>query len=357
MISLRCLKPSNYPWHALNFLMCTMVIVACSRQEQPVQTVGNMPQEIRVVSLAPALTQMIVDLKAEKLLVAVGENDMAAPQGLPSVGPYPNYDKEAIVSVRPTHVLMMQPQAGVPSHLKQLAKSLGFRLVSYKYPSRLTEVGKILCDYDDALSSGFPSQSQSMAYVLNRHDRGSFLREVLLYGGLAKLNKRIANKTRQRVLMVINTNPVITAIGPDTVHSDLLRFMLNSDNAASASKRTAVEMDREMLLTAKPDVILLLSPNAPALHPVGEDPRLTVLEGMDIPAVTNERIVLIDNPLVLLPSTSLVHIGLAMAKGIFPEMESKLDQILPELEATEEKGQPVDRVSQVGAGKLSDNTP
>ena len=357
MISLRCLKLFNYPWHALTMLMCTMVIGACSRQEQPVQTADNMPQQIRVVSLAPALTQMIVDLKAEKLLVAVGENDMAAPQGLPTVGPYPNYDKEAIVTVQPTHVLMMQPQAGVPNHLEQLAKSLGFRLVSYKYPSRLTEVGKILYDYNDALSPSFPSQSQSMAYVLNRHERGSFLREVLLFGGLTKLNKRVADKTRQRVLMVIDTNPVITAIGPDTVHGDLLRFMLNSDNAASASKRSTLEMDREMLLTANPDVILLLSPNAPALRSVGEDPRLTVLEGMDIPAVTNERIVLIDNPLVLLPSTSLVHVGVAMAKGIFPEMESELEQVLPELAASEEKGQPVDRVSQVGTGEPSDNTP
>ena len=41
---------------------------------------------MRLVTLAPALTQMVIDLDEANALVGIAENDMVAPPGLPVVG-------------------------------------------------------------------------------------------------------------------------------------------------------------------------------------------------------------------------------------------------------------------------------
>src|SRR5690606_27253270 len=100
---------------------------------------------------------------------------------------------------------------------------------------------------------------------------------------------------------------------------------LNVVNNPDASAPT---LDREMLLAAKPEVVLLLLPEAPPLKSIDEDERLASFRGLEIPAVVNNRIVLINDPLVALPSTSIVNIGAQMAKAIHPELADEIDRIM-----------------------------
>nr|WP_240478664.1 cobalamin-binding protein [Pseudomonas cremoricolorata] len=84
----------------------------------------------RVVSLAPALTEMMIELDAQDLLVGVVEaNGVAAPlPGLPSVGTYGALNMERLVSLKPDLVLLWE--GGVsPAELKQL-QNLGIASLS-----------------------------------------------------------------------------------------------------------------------------------------------------------------------------------------------------------------------------------
>ena len=108
---------------------------------------------------------MIVDMRHADALVGVAQNDAAAPQGLPVVGNYLDVDTEALLKVRPTHVLMMVGKEGPPARLTELAKTHKFDVVAYRTPRNVTEIGDII--YDEQLEEK-PAMSSlpSLAIIL-----------------------------------------------------------------------------------------------------------------------------------------------------------------------------------------------
>lgn len=300
--------------------LCIALSGGCDGNDPPAAVIG--PSK-RVVSLAPSLTQMIQDLGAGDLIVAVAENDDVAPN-LPTVGNYLNVNREALIAARATHVVMLYGKEGVPDVLRDLEASAGFRLLAYPYPDSIEQMMQILdrVEKDDSATADAPA---SLGEALDRKTEG-FLLSNQFYFAFARIAEAVSDRPRSRVLMLINAEQLI-ASGRDTVHDDVLVF-LNASNAVRGFRSSAPKLDREMLIAAKPQVILLLQPNAPPLKSLDEDPRLAVLRDLDIPAVTDNRIVLINDPQVLLPSTSLVRIGVSMAKAIYPDLSDKFDKVL-----------------------------
>ncbi|MAE64482.1 MAG: hypothetical protein CMJ18_09450 [Phycisphaeraceae bacterium] len=282
----------------------------------------------RVVSYAPAITQMIVDLGAADSLVGVAEHDAAAPEGVPTVGSYYKVDTESLLATKPTHVFLMAGKEGVPKILQSLSISEGFKLVAYPNPSNVIEMVRIFCDDRELDGKRDPSDPPSVSFVLERWHEGNDFSLGQFYGMLSQINTLVDNTETRRpeVLMVIGLEP-LTASGVDTVHNDVLTLMLGGRNAARYVKNPAPVFDRELLLDWKPEVILLLQPNEPPLGSIDKDPRLAVFRGLDIPAVRDGRIVLINDPLVMLPSTSLTRIGVEMAKAIHPQLADRIDKV------------------------------
>jgi hypothetical protein len=89
----------------------------------------------------------------------------------------------------------------------------------------------------------------------------------------------------------------------------------------------ALVMDREKLIAARPDVIILLLPGQPALKDLASDPRLADFRGLDVPAVKLNRIVLIDDLQGLLPGTSLPLVTAKIAKAIHPSLAEEIDNL------------------------------
>jgi len=287
-----------------------------------------------VVSYAPALTQIIVDLGAADTLVAVAENDAAAPKDIPLAGNYLDLDTEVLLTMRPTHVMMMYGQGGVPQVLTDLAKGQGFELITYPYPQNVADVEQIIWSSDDAAGTRPMDAPPSIAFVLERQAAGRML-GFSISSTVGQLGALAEDRGKHKsVLMLFNTNPPM-ASGPGTVLDDMLTMLLRADNAVGGGDATgsAPELDKEMLLTMNPDVILLLLPNAPPLTALADDPRLAVFRDMNITAVRDQRIVLINDPLVLLPSSSSVRIGIKMAKAIYPELIGDFDKVLAQSDA------------------------
>ena len=302
--------------------LCVVLGGGCDGNDLPpgLPTAAPGPAK-RVVSLAPSLTQMIHDLGAADMLVAVAENDDVEPN-LPTVGSYLNVDHEALLATRPTHVLMLYGKEGVPDVLQKLASTQGFELFAYPYPNSIVEMMQIL---DRVGENEAANATASLGLALDR-ERAGFWLSRQFFVKFADIGKTVSDQPRSRVLMVINTDQ-LTASGHNTVHDDVLGF-LNAKNAVVDFRSSAPRLDREMLITAKPQVILLLQPNAPLLKSLDKDSRLAIFRNLDIPAVTDNRIILINDPQVLLPSTSLVRIGVLMAKAIYPDLSDKFDKVL-----------------------------
>lgn len=280
---------------------------------------------IRVVTLSPALTQCVIDLGYGRTLVGVAENDNAAPKDLPVVGNYLDPNRERLLAVRPTHVLLMVGKEGTPKALADLAASQGFEVVGYPYPTDLIKLYNIIMAVPDPTKP--PSADRSLASIFDAP--GPAL--ILFHRMTFKLNaiaQAIGDRPRPRALVVIGLNPVM-ASGPGTVFDEVLRSFARGQNAAEDATVSAPTFDREKVLAARPEVILLTLPGAAGpLGPIDQDPRLAEFRGLDVPAVANNRIVLINDPLIHLPATHLPRVAAELARALHPDLSAAIDAAL-----------------------------
>lgn len=278
----------------------------------------------RVVTLAPALTQMVVDLGRGEALVGVTDKDTAAPAGLPVVGNFVDLDTERLLSVGPTHLLQMVSKEG-DAALTALGERGGFAVVPYRYPVAIEEVADIL--WREGGAAGGPP---SVGEVVGVPERAAALRAAMLrfFDDLGALT---AGEERPRVLLAIGTNPLM-ASGPGTVHDGLLAYA-GGVNAAAGASVTAPTYDREAVLALDPAVILVLSPGRSGSDAGAMASLVPELRALPIEAVERGRVVLINDPATLLPSTSLPRVAAAMASAIHPELRGEVSRLLAAYDA------------------------
>lgn len=282
----------------------------------------------RLVTLAPALSQMLVDLELGDRIVGATNYDYVVADGLPIVGHFQDVDTEQLLRVDPTHVLTMTTSNDPPARLREMAEAGQFELVSYPYPDTIAQVLNILHrDNDDAPSP------PTLGKLLNMSRRAAQLRQRTEQQ-LEAVRELTAQREPAKVLLVINTNPV-TASGPETVNHELLEYV-GATNVAGDAKVMAPTYDREALIALSPEVILLLQPKAAPLTE-GDD-RLSGFADLPIPAVEHNRIHLLNDPRVLLPSTNLPQVARAMARAIHPALRDELDALVRESGEAEAPG-------------------
>jgi ABC-type Fe3+-hydroxamate transport system substrate-binding protein len=278
-------------------------------------------QTTRIVSLAPAISQMLVDLHMDADIVGKAEYDTSAPAKVRVVGNYQDINLEALLSTKPTMVLMMTGASGVPKVLTDLADKKRFSLYTYRYPDTIRETLDILHDPE---ADQYKAASQpDLATVLGDPAGAIRLRRTIDLQLQAIADTLQSVPAKPKVLVIFSTSPVM-ASGAKTVNDELVTIA-SGINVAGNSKVMAPTYDREKILALSPDVILFLSPDAPVLGPIETDARLETFRGINIPAVTNKRIVLLSDPLILLPSTNLAKAALSFAKAIHPDKAKDLD--------------------------------
>ncbi len=280
-------------------------------------------QGVRIVSLAPALTRMLIDMDQGDRIVGVAQHDDAALPGLPVVGSYLEVNGEALINLRPTHVVMMTDQHGVPEALRNYAASIGFKLAAFDYPFAVRDVLNILrgsADTPDQPSLGAMFGLEARAHLM----------AVRILMQLGAINRVTDHAPRANVLMIIGVEPQVMASAPGgtgMVLDDLLGFA-GGLNVAADAKVTAPTYDRETLLQLQPQVILLLLPGDPPITNPQTDARLAPFRGLDIPAVRDRRIALINDPLIVLPGTNIAATTALLAKAINPQLADRIDQVM-----------------------------
>lgn len=306
-------------WLGLLLLPLIFAVLGCTDDSPPNPATAQPPDaEPRLVTVAPALSQMIVDLGLADAIVGVAEHDTAAPPGLPIVGNYNAVNTELLLSARPTHVLMMVGPGGPPARLDDLAGQGLFQLYTFPFPLSISDIGRVLYDEIPTQGAG-PGLGEALGVP-----QVALALKMRMLRQLAAIGSLTAPLDKPSVLLVIGTGPVM-ACGPGTVHDELLGFA-GGLNAAADATVTAPEYDRESLLALAPQVVLFLQPNAPELK--DHDPRLTPFAGLPIPAIQSHRVYVINDPLVLLPSTSITRICAQMAKAIHPELSEQIDRVM-----------------------------
>jgi vitamin B12 transport system substrate-binding protein len=195
----------------------------------------------RVVSLAPALNEIMLELGAGEQLVGVlGAHDRpAALAGLPSVGEYGRLEIETLLSLKPQLVLLWPDSIGAAQ--RQQLRRLGLELYAVE-PHSLDELA---------------SQVQALAQRVGRAERGQQLAHEFRQQ-LVHLRQRYRREPPLRVFYQVWDSPLYS-IGGQQIISDALR-LCGAENLFSDLTLAAPQINLEAVLARDPEVILTSEP-------------------------------------------------------------------------------------------------
>ncbi|MHC8405579.1 cobalamin-binding protein [Pseudomonas sp. TMB3-21] len=191
----------------------------------------------RVVSLAPSLSEIVVELSSADLLVGVldaGERP-AELQDLPSVGRYGQLDMEQLLSLRPD-LLLLWPDSVGPAQREQLKR--------LNIPTYVAEPHNL-----DQLTAHI----EAIAVQLGRAERGISLAATLRQR-LDSLRERYRRDQLLRVFYQVWDRPLYT-VGGGQIISDALQ-VCGARNVFADLTLPAPQISVEAVLQRNPEVIL-----------------------------------------------------------------------------------------------------
>ena len=193
--------------------------------------------QLRVVSLAPSLSEIVVELDSADLLVGVldaGERP-AETASVPSVGRYGQLDMEQLLSLKPD-LLLLWPGSVGPAQRDQL-KHLGI-------PTFVAEPHSL---------EQLAAQIEAIAAQLGRPERG-VKRAAALRDQLAALRQRYRRDVPLRVFYQVWDKPLYT-VGGGQIISDALE-VCGARNVFGDLSLPAPQVSIEAVLQRDPEVIL-----------------------------------------------------------------------------------------------------
>ncbi|MDQ0742600.1 cobalamin-binding protein [Pseudomonas sp. W4I3] len=192
----------------------------------------------RVVSLAPSLSEIVVELGAADLLVGVldGGERPAALAEVPSVGHYGQLDIERLLSLKPDLILLWPGSVGTAQREQLLRLNIPVYVAEPHSLDQLTR------------------QVQAIAERLGRGEAGQALAEKLRQR-LAQLRQRYQRVEPVRVFYQV-WNPPLYTVGGGQIISDALK-VCGARNVFDDLKLPAPQVNIESVLQRDPELILV----------------------------------------------------------------------------------------------------
>jgi iron complex transport system substrate-binding protein len=262
---------------SLRVALAVVCAVACDRGAPAPQPAAE-PAAARVVALSPSASEVVAALGAGSALVGVDDYSTYPPEvtGLPRVGSYLSPNLEVIVRLRPTLVIADDVHADVARALADV------HVATLAIPIHaLPDVETALREVGDSLG-----RSDAAAHAIADIEA-------------ARDAARAAQPAhRPRVLAVIDHEPGglgnLIAVGPGTWLDELLA-LAGGDNVLAASGVRYPKITAEEVVRGQPEVIL----------DVGKAGDAAAWKAVDVPAVKNDRVRLLDAPYLMAPSPRL----------------------------------------------------
>ncbi|MFK0314025.1 cobalamin-binding protein [Pseudomonas sp. NPDC090233] len=212
----------------MRVLLCLLALLACTAQAG---------EPLRVVSLAPSMSEIMLELQADDLLVGVldGGERPAALRDLPSVGRQGQLDMERLLSLKPD-LLLFWPGGVAAAQLDQLK-----RLDIATYSAEPHTLDQLI------------EQIEALAVRVGRAEHG---REYvqLLRERLQQLRQQYRREKPLRVFYQVWDRPLYT-LGGHQVVSDALA-VCGARNIFADLSQPAPQVNVESVLLRDPQVIL-----------------------------------------------------------------------------------------------------
>ena len=253
---------------------------------------------IRVVSLAPSITEIVFALEQEYRLVGVTRfSDFPrAAKKLPKVGSFVHLDLEKIVSLKPD--LCIAIKDGNPRAVVNRLESLNIPVYAVN-PRNLKTVMKTISEIGTFLNAGEKANS----VVQDMKSR------------IERVKAKTANVTyRPRVFFQIGISPIVSA-GTNTFAHELIE--LAGGNNLSKGQIPYPRFSKEQVLSLSPEVFIITSMSR---NTIFEQVKKEWSKWPRLPAVRDKRIHLEDSNLFDRPTPRLVDGLENLARRIHPEL-------------------------------------
>jgi iron complex transport system substrate-binding protein len=252
---------------------------------------------LRIVSLAPSVTEILFSLDVGDRVVGVTRfcNQPEAATRLPKVGGYIDPNVEAILALKPTHVVAVE-EAKNENVIAQL-EGLGVNVLVI----------------DTRTLGGLREGVISLAAVVDATEQGERL-NGLIDTAMEEVGARISSKDRPKVLVVLGHQPLVVA--GTGIFVDELIEAAGGINVASKSAQEYPIWSIEHVIKAAPDVIVEVV--------MGGGGSLSWKDWQTIPAVRDGRVVTASDSDLLLRPGPRIGVGLrwlanVIHPGIFPD--------------------------------------
>lgn len=262
-------------------LWLAILLLACA---------GPVLASLRVVSLAPSLSEIVIELGSADLLVGVlnaGERP-AAVADVPSVGRYGQLDMERLLSLKPD-LLLLWPGSIGPAQRDQLKR--------LNIPTYVAEPHNL-----EQLSA----QIETIAAQLGRPERGTKLAADLRQK-LDDLRQRYRRDTPLKVFYQVWDKPLYT-VGGGQIISDALE-VCGAHNVFADLSLPAPQVSVEAVLQRNPEVIL-----------AGDQAQLDAWKDWpQVSAVAHGQLLLISDKGLERPSGQMIEATAKLCHLIAPE--------------------------------------
>jgi len=260
-------------------------------------------QQRRIVSLVPALTEMLFAIGAGPQVVGVGSFDKFPPEveKLPKVGALLDPDTERILSLRPTLVLTY----GSQTDLHKQFERAGIKAYIYRHGG-LDTIFQTLHDLGDA--TGQRRQADDLVRDMQKR--------------LDDVRTRVRGRPRPRVLLVIGRQPktlreIYASGGVGFLHEIL--EIAGGRNVFADAARESVQPSHETLIARAPDVIVELQAEGMFKSDdlAAEKAVWSTLTSM--PAVRNKQVYELVGQYLVVPGPRLAQAADTLARTLHPD--------------------------------------
>jgi iron complex transport system substrate-binding protein len=248
------------------------------------------PAHPTVASLSPAATDILLAIGAQSHLVAVSNYDARKPGalGLPAAGDYLTVDWERLTVLKPEVLIVQVRENAAPAGFKQNAGELGIKPL-FIHIDNLADVSTATLE----IGAGINEREKAAAADAEMRKR------------LADVAKSVKDKPKVRTLVVTDEGGAGVA-GTGTFLDELLTIA-GGTNAAAGESPGYPGVDKEKILTLKPEAVLHLLP-AKSAHSIEEAKRFWA-SLPEVPAVQSGRVYYLTDPSVMQPGLGVGNVA------------------------------------------------
>jgi iron complex transport system substrate-binding protein len=278
--------------HAAVLLMALLVWATAAAQTRPA----------RVISLIPAVTEMLYAVGAGDQVVGVGSFDRYPPQveKLPRVGALLDPDLEKMLSLRPDLIVIYGSQTDLQRQLER-AKVPFF---SYRHGG-LAHITRTMRDLGSRVGRAREAETAAAG----------------VESALAAIRKRVEGRPKPRVLMLFGRDAgalrgIYASGGVGFLH-DVVE-LAGGSNVFADVQRESVQATTELILARRPEVILELR-GEPVTEAAAAEIQSDWKAIPAVPAVRDGRVLIVADARVMVPGPRIAAAARLIAEALHPE--------------------------------------